>query len=54
MQITNTNDTRSVADRNPDLVEMKDPDSEKNITAKSIMEDFEKIITYSNNSRAAT
>jgi hypothetical protein len=40
MQITNTNGTCSVAYRIPDMVEMKDPVSEKIITAKSITEDL--------------
>jgi hypothetical protein len=34
MQITNTNGTCSVAERIPDVVETKDPVSEKTISAK--------------------
>jgi hypothetical protein len=39
MQITDTNGTFSVADRTPEMVETKDPVSEKTITAKIITED---------------
>jgi hypothetical protein len=40
MQIINTNVTRLVADRNPDMVETKDRFSAKIITAKSITENL--------------
>jgi hypothetical protein len=47
MQITNINGTRSVADRIPDMVEIKDPVSEKIVTAKRHNGGFyEILITY--------
>jgi hypothetical protein len=55
MQITNTNGTRSVADRIPDIVERKDPVSEKTVTAKRHNGgSYEILIIYTNNSGAST
>jgi hypothetical protein len=55
MQITNTNGTRSVANRIPDMVEAKYPVSEETITAKRQNGgSYEILITYTNNSGAAT
>jgi hypothetical protein len=55
MQITNTNGTRSVADRNPDMTETEDPISKKIITAKRHNGgSYEILITHTNNSGAAT